>query len=350
MPGDASVADLPSAVANALAETSGDEDEALAQSLREHLSERAAVRSFRRLKPNVYRVELTAPTQTSAYVAKLLPTGLAKTISRLPGWLAVVGLPGMAPVPHALARSRDSDSSWQVYECVPGRRVVHGDEAAVRATVDLVSDLHMRSSSKVDLLAGQLPSISVDLAFDSIAEAADALACLDPSVRGIDFRAVGHALDSLRTALDGAADRSEAHRGADLPVVLLHGDLWPVNAIVTGDRTKPTVRLVDWDKVAVGPASFDLSTILGRFAAKPLKRRALLERYQANVRRAGWSVPPPRELNLLAETWELARLAETLVWPARMVHDAEEWMRLWAMDELNEVARWVVAQEPLLEL
>ena len=54
------------------------------------------------------------------------------------------------------------------------------------------------------------------------------------------------------------------------PETLLHGDLWPQNALViptgpAGERLQ--VRLIDWDHAGVGPPSYDLSTFLSRIPA-----------------------------------------------------------------------------------
>ena len=56
----------------------------------------------------------------------------------------------------------------------------------------------------------------------------------------------------------------EEHGG---PELMLHGDLWTTNTFVQSTAEGPVARLIDWEHAAVGPASYDLSTFLYRFAA-----------------------------------------------------------------------------------
>src|SRR2546430_11660755 len=46
------------------------------------------------------------------------------------------------------------------------------------------------------------------------------------------------------------------------PDTLLHGDLGPKNIFVALASDGPCARLVDWDHVGVGPAGYDVSTLL----------------------------------------------------------------------------------------
>lgn len=343
------VALLAAAVAGALARAATGDGHALLEDVQAELPDGAALTSFERVKPGVYRLEAVAGGLASAFVGKLVGTDSAERISRLHyNWLPAVALASIAPIPYASAPCGPGDFSWQVYEVAPGRPVETGDAAAVDATVDLVAELHVRSAGQVDRFAAELPAISVEFYVEAVAAAVDALQSLelDPT-GGIDDRLVGKVLDGLRRALEASGRRAQIHDDSDLPVVLLHGDLWPVNAMVSKTNTEPTVRLIDWDGVAVGPASYDLSTMLWRFAPTPEARLDVLGRYRDNVQSAGWVVPPPRTLDVLADTWEMARLALTLVWPARLTHDPEEAVRLSAIDELHEVGRWFIGHEPL---
>ena len=60
-------------------------------------------------------------------------------------------------------------------------------------------------------------------------------------------------------------ERAQALASVGGPETLLHGDLWPTNAIVRSRGDGFSVRLIDWDEAAAGPSWFDVSTLLLRF-------------------------------------------------------------------------------------
>jgi aminoglycoside phosphotransferase (APT) family kinase protein len=103
-------------------------------------------------------------------------------------------------------------------------------------------------------------------------------------------------------------------------------------------------RLVDWDKVAVGPFCYDLSTLLFRFP--PAERPQILERYRRAVARAGWRLPGPAELRVLFDTAERARCANWLVWPVLALLERRA---VWGFPELAEVERWFISLQCSME-
>jgi aminoglycoside phosphotransferase (APT) family kinase protein len=130
---------------------------------------------------------------------------------------------------------------------------------------------------------------------------------------------------------------------AGTPDTLLHGDLWPKNVFVTMTGDGPHARLIDWDRVSVGPFSYDLSTFLYRSPAQA--RRWILQRYRKVVERAGWRLPTDGELNLLFHTAESARCANSILWPATaLLNDGAAW----GARQLVEIERWFQALRPPL--
>jgi len=125
------------------------------------------------------------------------------------------------------------------------------------------------------------------------------------------------------------------------PETLLHGDLWTTNTFVATTNDGLVARLIDWDHAAVGPASYDLSTFLYRFAKR--ERPWILEAYRRHVARAGGRLPPDRELNLSFETAEYARYANRVIWPAAAILQQKA---AWGWEQLAEVERWFDALEP----
>src|SRR5207253_7926674 len=109
-------------------------------------------------------------------------------------------------------------------------------------------------------------------------------------------------------------ERVAAIRELGGPETLLHGDLWPQNALVipTGPAGKRLqVRLIDWDHAGVGPPSYDLSTFLSRIPAG--RRRWVLDIYANAPERPRWVQPSVEALNFLFETAVCARLAHCVM-------------------------------------
>ena len=150
-----------------------------------------------------------------------------------------------------------------------------------------------------------------------------------------------HRLCKLRDELPGRAQALAEWGG---PETLLHGDLWAINVFVIPSANGLHARLIDWDHAAVGPASYDLSTFLLRFPSE--HRPWVLDLYRQAVAGAGWRLPGERELNLLFETHEYARIANRIIWPAiALVMDGAEW----GAEALAEIDGWFEQFEPVLQ-
>jgi hypothetical protein len=57
----------------------------------------------------------------------------------------------------------------------------------------------------------------------------------------------------------------------------------------------------------------------------------------------GWRAPAAGALNLLLETAEISRLANSLIWPCIA---AVQTQAAWVFDSLAEIERWFEAVEP----
>jgi Ser/Thr protein kinase RdoA (MazF antagonist) len=130
------------------------------------------------------------------------------------------------------------------------------------------------------------------------------------------------------------------------PETLLHGDLWPKNVLL--ERTAAgglRARLIDWDRAAVGPVSYDVSTFLSRLP--PRDRGWVLDRYRAVLGRAGLVLPADKELGRLFDLAEASRLANCVIWPALDAWDGGAQSQ-WAWDELEQVDQWFASARPIL--
>jgi len=218
----------------------------------------------------------------------------------------------------------------------------------VRATVDLVAELHTRAARHPVLPDVRRYGEGFGIQYFT-ANVADAIAALEglaasgieppPEHAGVTARL----LERLRVLTADTPRRAQAFETAAGPDTLVHGDLWTINAFVAettggaggGGGGGPRARLVDWDKVGVGPFSYDLSTFLFRFP--PAERPWVLEYYRKAVARAGWRLAPARELQLLFDTAERGRYANRLIWPAlALLQERADW----GFPELAEVERW----------
>jgi hypothetical protein len=126
------------------------------------------------------------------------------------------------------------------------------------------------------------------------------------------------------------------------PNTLLHGDLWLSNTLVIRGSDGFQATLIDWDRVGLGPVTYDLSTFLYRFA--PEDRPWILKMYREAAARRGWELPDDSTLNLLFETAEYARYACSLGEAARAAVQGEPW----GFVMLDEIDTWFADLQPVL--
>src|SRR5207245_8632324 len=201
----------------------------------------------------------------------------------------------------------------------------------VAATVDLIAQLHTRGARHPVLPDARRDAGALGFAYftanvqDAIA-ALEALAAADieppPEQAGVTERL----LERLVGLRADAARRAQVFEQAAGPDTWLHGDLWTTNACVEHTAAGPRARLVDWDRVGVGPSSYDLSTFLFRFP--PEQRPRILECYRQAVAVAGggWRLASTSELEVLFDTAGQARYANRGIWPAlALVRDTPAW-------------------------
>lgn len=321
---------------------------ALGEALHDVHADDAAV-SCLRLKSRVYRlsVGMNGAGGPRSFVLKRFDPWLARRnelVARR--WLPALGLGDRCPQLHVVAADRRGAWVWHVYEDLGDGAIdpAHVDRPGVVAVVELLASLHTRGARHA-LLPG-CRHICGDLGAPYFAaNVRDAIGVLEPlEQRPLRDRLLER-LYRLRHEQLRRAQLLEALGGPD---TLLHGDLWTTNTFIAPPLMNgggPTARLIDWDHAAVGPATYDLSTFLYRFA--PSDRPWILEAYARAVAPSGWTLPSAPELNGLFETAEYARYANRIIWPA--VALLEEGAA-WGWDMLAEVERWFDAMTPVLPL
>jgi hypothetical protein len=304
-----------------------------------------------RLKTRVFRLRLNTDNGRRSFVLKRYDPWLARrnelVIRR---WLPALGLSECSHRLLATAADRYGNWIWHAYEdlgdCAVAAR--QNDDQAVTAVVDLIAELHTRAAghSLLPLCRHYCGDLGAPFL---TANVRDAIALLEDVVpERIEQTPKQSALrDRLLMRLYQIRDelpwRLRLLQAAGGPDTLLHGDLWTTNTFLAATTDGPMARFIDWDHAAVGPVTYDLSTFLYRFPSA--RRPSIIEAYARAVRRAGWRLPPERDLNTLFETAEYARHANCLIWPASaLLEERAAWG--WVM--LAEVERWFVATTPAL--
>ena len=340
--------DLHAALQRAVSDTAepggAELSEALHEALRASAGQDGPV-SFRRLKSRVYRLSVGANhAQQHSFVLKRFDPWLARRnelVARR--WLPALGLGDRCPQLYTVAADRSGAWVWHVYEDIGDGAIdpAHPDRPGVVAVVELLASLHTRAARHA-LLPG-CRHICGDLGAPYFAaNVRDAIAVLE-ALEQCPLR--DRLLERLYRLRHEQLRRAQALEALGGPDTLLHGDLWTTNTFVAPPLNGggPTARLIDWDHAAVGPATYDLSTFLYRFA--PSDRPWILEAYARAVAPSGWTLPSAPELNALFETAEYARYANRIIWPA--VALLEEGAA-WGWDQLAEVERWFDAMTPVL--
>ncbi|HEY3215389.1 MAG TPA: aminoglycoside phosphotransferase family protein [Candidatus Eisenbacteria bacterium] len=303
------------------------------------------------IKSRVFRLRFETKNQIRSFVVKRMNSSHARrnelVIRR---WLPDLGLDGVAPDLLGVAAGRAGRWVWHVYEDLGPWELDarNPDPESVAAAVRVIASLHQRFSAHPLLAECRLYGESPGLCF-SMSNVRDAVHGLErlrpPGVQLSPEQAQvrDRLLDRLLRLRDEEPMRTRALAEWGGPETFLHGDLWTSNTFVEPGVDGCRVRLIDWDHAGVGPASYDLSTFLLRFA--PEHRPWILTLYREALKDGPWSLPGPCELNRLFEIAECSRYANRVIWPAiALLRDRAEW----GFAELASVESWFEALQPVL--
>ena len=302
-----------------------------------------------RLNSDVYRLGCPANGVSRSFVAKRLDPDIARRnelVARR--WLPAVGLAGAAPPLLAVRAEPDGSSVWHLYADLGHDsldRAPAGGADLERASRTIAA-IHARFRGhallpECRLWGGDLGISMYRASIEDAIASIEAVQARRPR-RGPELcRRLLARLKDLRA--QGEARAATLSRFGGGPT-LLHGDLWPMNVMLSRDDGG-RARLIDWDHAGVGPVSYDLSTFLSRLAVE--QRVPLLRAYDDEIARCGWVLPSLEVLNEIFETAELGRIANRVIWPALAAweHDAD-----WAFEALHETERWFEALTPVLPL
>ena len=293
----------------------------------------------------VFRLRFAINGQTRTVVVKRLKPETARRNELVAKrWLPAIGLSDSGPPLLGSVAERSGICVWHVYDDLGQHELDprEPDRESVRVAIELIVRMHTRFAGHALLGEVRLHGGDFGIHFyeSNVRDAIYALEACQPGEQQSQLRdQLLQRLYKLRGELPQRAQALDERGG---PETLLHGDLWPINVFVIPTANGLRARLIDWDHAGVGPASYDLSTFLLRFP--PQHRSWVLDAYSEEAGRAGWRLPPTRELNLLFETAEYARLANLIIWPAiALVQDHASW----SWDALADVDQWFEDLEPV---
>ena len=299
-------------------------------------------RSFR-----VFRLQFLINGGARQVIVKRLRPEIAQCCELLDRrWLPAVGMREHGPALLGSVAEPSGNCAWHVYDdlghCELDTNQLNREH--IRAAIELIARLHTRFAchpllGEVRLHGGDL---GIHFYETNVRDAIYALSRLQPTAPQTELhRRLLQRLYDLRRELPQRAEALEELGG---PETLLHGDLWAINIFVIPTAQGLHTRLIDWDHVAVGPASYDLSTFLLRLP--PQERAWVVSAYgNETSRAAGWTLPSTPELNFLFETAEYARIANRIIWPAiALVQDRAPW----GWDTLAEIEQWFENLKPVL--
>ena len=292
-----------------------------------------------RLKSSVHRLSFDAVAGPSSVVVKrLLPRVARITQLVAERWLPAGRLKWACPGLLGVVHEPREAVVWHIYEDVPGDELITSppDPELLAPVVELVVELHSRFAGHALLDECREHGADLGMGFFTVevARAVDALESVGSPASPLPREEAAlrdRLLDRaarLYAERDERAQLLESYGGPD---TLLHGDLWPSNALVVRRGDSFHARLIDWDHAGVGPVGYDLSTFLYRFS--PEHRPWILDRYRDAAAGRGWLLPDDATLNLLFETAEYARYASCLAAAAPAASQGESR----AIEEFGEI-------------
>lgn len=322
-------------------------------------------------RSNVFRLAWEADGDDQRFVVKRFLSACS-TIERnvISRWLPQVGLAHLAPHLLGVAREPSGRHVWHVYEDLGdgaldqkesenGRAStrdrgflsplqVPPDRDHVSVVVRLAASLHDAFLNHSLLAECRTACVELGSRYleSSVHDAMGAVETLRsshvtiPATQAVLLDAL---LDKLRDLHEQLSWRRPLLDRLGGPDTLLHGDLGVQNAFVLHRDHGLDGRLIDWDHAGVGPASYDLSTLLMQLPAAD--RIWTLDAYLENRHNASAIWPTHEEWNLLFESHEYARLANCVIWPAKAAMEGEV---AWALEELAGIKGWFDALRPTL--
>jgi hypothetical protein len=300
------------------------------------------------IKTRVYRLVLASAGGELSVIAKRMGPRTAEGNRLLAErWLPAVGLAEIGPPLIATLADGDGRWLWQLYTDLGERSLADvpgADSLPACEVAEIVAEVHARFTHHPLLPECRIALGDRGAHFLEV-NVRDALVGVERilAVRGLESERSELAerlTGRMRTLLAELPERREALERWGGPETLVHGDPWPTNAFAL----ETGARLIDWDRAGVGPAAYDLSTLLLRL--DEAERGPALDAYRGVLERHGLDLELGPGIELAFDSAEQARMATRVVWPAVSVATGEA--TEWGWDELAAVDEWLQTQVPVL--
>ena len=292
-----------------------------------------------KIKPRVYRLHFDLAGEAFLWIVKRLEGRIARRnelVARR--WLPAVSLDNANHSLLATAGTTDGESVWHVYHDLGpwSLEETAPDARRLQAAVKLLAEIHARFTAHPYLAEARLFGGDLGTYF-VLSNLSDAILCLEKAAQVLPDTppVVERLLNRLVPFRSELPERLALIQALAGPETLLHGDLWTSNVFVLPDGR---ACLIDWDHVAVGPPAYDLSTFILRFP--PDQRREIIELYRHASPDGAWQIPGLTALSQIFETFEIARFACRIIWPAIALWESGA---AWALDGLADIERWFLS-------
>jgi hypothetical protein len=299
----------------------------------------------------VYRLEFEIDGRRRSLIARGTNSARAErnrlVVTR---WLPAVGMGRYGAALLGIGSDQEAQWIWQVYQDLGDQRLdANPERGRVEATVDVFARLHVRFADHPLLAECRMYGKDMGMTYF--------LANVRDAIHGLEYFQPQPSIDTEKSALavrdrllsrlygllEEGPDRTRVAAELGGPETMLHGDLFPKNVLTVSAEGGLQPTLIDWDATGVGPLTYDLSTFLYRSPAE--HRPWILDRYEQSVAPLGWRVPSIGDLNLMLETAELSRIANSLVWVCVAALDTQA---DWILERMAEIERWFEAVEPAI--
>lgn len=313
--------------------------------IREHYGEGRLV-GQERIKSQVYRLYFELERGPLVFILKCLEPRIARRTELVAQrWLPAVGLTQAGP-PLLMSLGMPNGSPvWHIYRDLGSRSLAEDMDRAdsVAGTVRFIAELHQRFIGhpylpEFRLFGGDLGAHFIESNLRDAMHSLETITRQDEGSEG-NWMVVDQLLGRISAILGELPSRLRILKEFSGSETLLHGDLWPSNVFVSSDGS---VRLIDWDRTGAGPIAYDISTFVLRFPSK--QRTEIMELYREAVHPSAWKIPEYKDLNIIFETFEFARYACLIIWPAIALWESGA---PWALEQLEEIERWFEGWGPI---
>jgi len=321
-------------------------------------------------RPHIYRIKIEDDGAIRSVIVKRLSPEIAQRNERVVReWLPAVGLADAGPPLLGVAAERTGQCVWHIYrdlgDCsLAGADPTDGvteldvgflskpafdsDPERLYDAVATIARIHARFAEHPLLAECRLfgRDLGSHLFTTTLRDgllglrALDAIGIKIPYERRVLLARLRQRLELL---LQEQPHRMQLLADFGGPETLLHGDLSPKNTMVFREASGLHTRLIDWDYAGVGPISYDLSNFLAHFPRA--ERQSILDAYIRCLEELGWRFTPGADWNLLFDTAECARLANTVVWRVVALTKGQT---DWPFDDLVMLDEWFDKLEPVL--